>query len=161
MVDDATTEFVQELSALIERFKGTVWREAFKAGGEAMRDSILRAAQDPITVNQPLEPLAAAGERAERLGTRAPRGAVGRAIDALLKEHPGISIQHMEKIISLHQPEIAQKSIGNEVRRMENIKYRRDHPGGYLWFLIDHSVDQEVGEPTSQASVPNIFNRKL
>src|ERR1700722_4294859 len=132
MADAETTEFVQQLTALIDRFKGAVWREAYKAGSDAMRDSILRAAQSPIPPSN--VPVTESPDNVTFSGAtqRAPRGSVGRAIDALLKEHPGLSIQHMEKIIALHQPEIAQKSIGNELRRMEGRKYKRHPEGGNL-----------------------------
>jgi hypothetical protein len=156
--NNTTKEFVEQFVALVDKFKGAIWNEAFKAGGEAMRDSILKAAQSPSpSVNEPPDAWSS-GLPILAAAMRAPRGSVGRAIDALLREHPGLSVGHMEKIFSEHHQEIAQKSIGNELRRMEGNKYKRDRPGGYRWFLIDQQVDQKVGEPTHESSASDIFN---
>jgi hypothetical protein len=158
MANDATDEFVQRFATLLEDFKVAIWREAFKAGGDAMRDTILRAAQAPIADVGILKPQTAAEERTDRVpGTRAPRGAVGRSIDLVLEVYPGSSIPDIEEMVARENKEIARKSVGNEIRRMEGKKYKRDRPNGYRWFLIDHNVNQEVGEPTPPASASDIF----
>jgi hypothetical protein len=157
MDNDATSEFVRQVVALIENFKGSIWSEAFKAGGDAMRDSILRAAQGPLAVTDVPKPTIAETNTDRVVGTRAPRGAVGRSIDLVLELYPGSSIPDIEEMVAHENKEIARKSVGNEVRRMEGKKYKRDRPGGYRWFLIDHNVNQEVGEPTPEASASDIF----
>lgn len=156
--DDAKLRFMHQVAALAETFAGEIWHDAFKAGGDAMRDSIIRAAQVPITSPQAHNPPQPVVEKVERApGARAPRGAVGRAIDAILKTKPGCSIPDLEELVWRENREIARKSVGNEVRRMEGTKYKRDRPGGYRWFLIDHPVDQEGGEPTPQASASDLL----
>jgi len=139
--------------------------EAFRSGGEQMRDSILRAAQSPSPTNRVVLAEFSSGgtsvSAAMSTIQRAPRGSVGRAIDTVLLEKPGLLVPQLEEAVLEVDPEIAKKSVGNELRRMEGNKYKRDRPGGYRWFLIDQQVDQEVGEPTEQSSAPSIFNRKL
>ena len=160
MDNDATSEFVQQFVALIEKFKGAIWSEAFKAGGDAMRDSVIRAAQDPLAAPEVPKPAMAETNTDRIVGTRAPRGAVGRSIDLVLELYPGSSIPDIEEMVWQENKEIARKSVGNEVRRMEGKKYKRDRPGGYRWFLIDHHVDQKVGEPTPETSISDIFDGK-
>ena len=47
----ASNELRNRLIELIDQLHDSVWAEAFKAGGDAMREAILRAAQapDPLT----------------------------------------------------------------------------------------------------------------
>jgi hypothetical protein len=137
--------------------------EAFRKGGEHMRDSILRAAQTPPSAPRigAAEGAAPGTSSATAIGIahRAPRGSVGKAIDTVLAERPGLMVPNLEEAILQIDSEIAKKSIGNELRRMEGNKYKRDRPGGYRWFLIDQQVDQKVGEPTPQTSASDIFQQ--
>ena len=139
--------------------------EAFRIGGEQMRDSIFRAAQSPVT---PAKFIAAEFSSSDvssatAVGAiqRAPRGSVGKAIDTVLSERPGLLVPQLEEAVLEVDPEIAKKSVGNELRRMEGTKYKRDRPSGYRWFLINQPVDQEGGESTLQPSTPPIFTGKL
>jgi hypothetical protein len=164
MADAATKEFVEQFVALMDKFKGAIWNEAFKAGGEAMRDSILRAAQSPVATATPgtsaLPPNSLSAVAAAAAIQRAPRGSVGKAIDTVLSEKPGMLVPELEEAVLQADPEIAKKSVGNELRRMEGNKYKRDRPRGYRWFLIDQPVDQEIGEPTPQTAASDIFHGK-
>jgi hypothetical protein len=110
--------------------------EAFRAGKEQMRGSILRAAQSPSSTNRVLAAITI---------QRVPRGSVEKAIDAVLVDRPGLLVPQIEEAVFLLDPEIAKKSVGNRLRIMEGNKYKRDRPGGYRWFLIDQQVDQGVG----------------
>jgi hypothetical protein len=69
MTSHASDELRSRLIELIDQLHISVWAEAFKAGGEAMREAILRAAQapDPITAEPPTpEPPSPAPEPAPR-----------------------------------------------------------------------------------------------
>lgn len=81
---------------------------------------------------------------------RAPRGSVGTALEIVLKAKPGSAITEIEAEAVRLNPEISTKSVGNELRRMEGKKYRRDRPGGYQWFLIEDREDE--GSPTATGS---------
>ena len=55
MISHASNELRSRLIELIDQLHMSVWAEAFKAGGEAMREAILRAAQapDPLAAEPP------------------------------------------------------------------------------------------------------------
>lgn len=158
-------EFKAKLLALLEeqeRRHKVELEEAFRKGGEHMRDSILRAAQSPVPTPKVVaaEFRSTSTSSAQMVGVahRAPRGSVGKAIDTVLAEHHGLMVPQLEEAVLQIDAEIAKKSIGNELRRMEGTKYKRDRPGGYRWFLIDQQVDQEGGEPTPQTSASELLS---
>ena len=172
MTEDASTIFSRKLAALIEEFKATVWREAFQAGGEAMRESIMRAAQTPVMpmgspildakrVTSDANHLSLNTASREPIGPvkRAPRGSVGRALESVIGKYPGLAVTEIEERVLQLDREIARKSIGNELRRLEGKRYKRDRPGGYRWFLIDQAVGQEVGEPALTTPASDKSNR--
>jgi hypothetical protein len=79
MTSHASNELRSRLIELIDQLHNSVWTEAFKAGSEAMREAILRAAQapDPVMATPPIpESLTPMPEREP--GVRAPRESVGR-----------------------------------------------------------------------------------
>lgn len=134
---------------------------AFSAGGEAMRQSILRAAQGPVSSPQ-------VGDNAlQRIPDphnpsgfvtvtpaprRAPRGSVATAIDNVLTVQPGLSITEIETEVAKLNPEISNKSVGNELRRMERKKYIRDRAGGYRWFLMGSQGNGNALQATEHPS---------
>jgi hypothetical protein len=73
------SELRSRLIELIDQLHISVWAEAFKAGGEAMREAVVRAAQapDPLTAEPPTRespsPMPEPEPRAQ-----APRESVGR-----------------------------------------------------------------------------------
>jgi hypothetical protein len=74
-----SSELRSRLIELIDQLHMSVWAEAFKAGGEAKREAILRAAQapDPLTAEPPT--LESPSPMAEpEPGARAPSESVGR-----------------------------------------------------------------------------------
>jgi hypothetical protein len=148
-------DFKARVLALLEeweRHHKTQLDDAFRKGGEQMRDLILRAAQSPTMTTQAAAPDPV--DKVSMAGTaqRAPRGSVGRAIDAVLSEKPGLLVPQLEEAVLEADPEVARKSVGNHLRHLEGTKYKRDRPGGYRWFLIHQQVDQVAGEPTPQPS---------
>ena len=67
---------------------------------------------------------------------RVARGLVQATVEAVIAQHPGLSISEIEKLVLEKEPAISQKSVGNELRRGETAgKYKRDRPGGYSWYL--------------------------
>jgi hypothetical protein len=174
MMTDPSREIRDQLIEFVDKLVASAWAAGFKAGGEAMRDSILRAvhtpappSQSPVSLAPPYPapppqapvspaPVSPAGETSPGhsgtpAGPRAPRGSVGRTIDGLLADRPeGILISELEKVASAAEG-IAIKSVGNELRRYEGKKYRRDRPGGHRWFLIGTS-DQKGGATGAGAS---------
>ena len=81
MISHASNELRSRLIELIDQLHMSVWAEAFKAGGEAMREVILRAAQapDPLTAEPPTpEPSSPAPEPEPEPGAHAPRESMGR-----------------------------------------------------------------------------------
>jgi hypothetical protein len=153
-------EFRAKLLALLEEHEQrhkTELEEAFRRGGEHMRDSIFRAAQSPMPPAK-LAPIESPDSVAMvGIIQRAARGSVGSAIDAVLAEQPGLLVPQIEEAVLLVDPGIAKKSVGNKLRSMEGKRYKRDRPGGYRWFLIDQMVDREVGEPTPQAPASDLL----
>ena len=80
----------------------------------------------------------------KRIASRAPRGLVRRAVEEALTAEPGLSIVEIEERVVGKHPEIAKKSVGNQLRHFENDLYRRE--GKYNWFLM--------GEPQKETARP-------
>jgi hypothetical protein len=140
-----------ELQQLIAEAVAEFGRRRYDAGLAAMRESILRAAQAPA----PAPPAKIVLDLNKPPKERAPRGAVAAAVEALLKDIPdGALVTELEAQAAVRFPDIATKSIGNELRRGEDRRYRRDRPGGYRWFLIADG-DQESPGPDAQSSDPD------
>jgi len=57
MTSHVSNKLRNRLIALIDELHDSVWAEAFKAGRDAMREAILRAAQAPDPLRQSLPPL--------------------------------------------------------------------------------------------------------
>ncbi len=66
------------------------------------------------------------------VGRRAPRGLVPRVVEQMLSDHPGKIIAEYEQMKDNYDSRISEKSIGNELRRHEGRKYRRNEDGE--WF---------------------------
>ncbi len=89
--------------------------------------------------------------------SRARRGLVGATIAKALKANPGLTVGEYEQLVSRLEPEISTKSVGNELRRGERDgRYKRDRPGGYLWYLAEsdetEAEGQSSGEPSASSS---------
>lgn len=75
---------------------------------------------------------------------KARRGIVGPTVDAVLKEHPGLTIADYEGLVVQREPEISIKTVGNHLRAGEREgKYRRDKPGGYQWYFVEEENETE------------------
>lgn len=84
---------------------------------------------------------------------RVRRGLVQETLIRIMAEKPGLAITDYEKLVAEVEPEISYKSIGNELRRYEGSKYKRDREGGNRWFPIDYQFE-EAGDaqPSGPAS---------
>jgi hypothetical protein len=145
------------LNDILSRLKGLVedaFQRGYKQGAADMRESIMRAASvGPESVSQPAPARTVSAAHKPtvdmRYSDRAPRGLVGKLIDKVLVEHPGLPIFRIEKRVIAMDERVAVKSIGNELRRLKGKKYRQD---GRIWFLIDQSVEKGSAEAASNDS---------
>lgn len=80
---------------------------------------------------------------------KAPKGAVGAAVSEILRAYPGSSITAIEEVCAVEAPEVASRSIGNELRRLEGKKYRRE---GRNWFLISEPETETAEGALESAS---------
>jgi hypothetical protein len=150
---------LQQIINLIRRFGD----RRFAEGREAARQTLFNALQFAMTERPDTATFLGSAAVYEPPGTaganpgsesvkRAPRGSVGKAVDSVLADRPGMLTPEIEERVLQNDPEIARKSVGNELRRLEGKKYKRDRPGGHRWFLIDQPVGQKGGEPTPHPS---------
>lgn len=150
---------MKELDAVIEALKAQLeaaYQRGFAAGAEEMRSRILQVAQVPQVESRGRSALAdmyahPSPNQTPNLGDilgemnakRAPRGSVGRMINRILAEHPeGLLIAEVEGLAPRYDADVAIKSIGNELRRFEGERYRRDERG--KWFLISGNAEKET-----------------
>lgn len=146
-------QLIVELRAEIE----AAYQRGFVAGAADMRDRIFNAAQSPVA---PQPDDGATGRKTFIFyggGTsivRAPRGAVGRMLDRILKDKPGLTVTEIEALAGDYDKDVAIKSIGNELRRAEGKKYRRDERNN--WFLID-GVTVETETP-AESPAGDVFS---
>ena len=130
----ASNELRNRLIELIDQLHDSVWAEAFKAGGDAMREAILRAAQapDPLTAEPAAPQLPLPTPERE---VRAPRESAGR-IDEHRSELRRLGLKHSASAPSamevLAAPSEAstgfalQREIIAEIARQ---KAQQKHPG--------------------------------
>lgn len=79
-----------------------------------------------------------------RVASRAPRGLVRAAVAEALADAPGLSISDIEDRVVATHPEVARKSVGNQLRGFEGDLYRRE--GKYKWFLIEEPEPNPAGK---------------
>jgi len=167
IMTDMTTKTDDELRALIMAAIEELGSRRFNEGGAAMREAILRATQHPLemmmahtggmaNLAKSIVGSASTVTVEESTKARAPRGSVGKAIDPLLRANPGMLVPDLEAEVKRRHPEIHPKSIGNELRRFEGGKYKRDREGGYRWFLID---DQDGGQTGAEAPAADMQHK--
>lgn len=91
------------------------------------------------------------------VGKRAPRGLVGDVMAKMLTDHPGKSIADYEAMLEDYDDRVAIKSIGNELRRLEDEVYSRDDRGG--WHLISNKETAD-SQANDESAVSDPTNRK-
>ena len=148
MTDDELQAFI---SAAVQEFG----RRRYDAGRAAMRESILRAAGEPVApaaapkayvLNAEPGSFQIKGSDATLTRIRAPRGSVGKALEIMMTERPGRTANQYEEEAAKRFPDIAAKSIGNELRRLSEIRYRRIGPG---WVLIKDGGQTGAAAPAA------------
>lgn len=122
-------ELLKPLRAPMKDVLERAYRAGFEAGGNAMRENILRAVNNPFQAEAPPVP-----PPTDSAAVRAPRGAVGAAVESILRDHPLLRITDIEDVAANEFPLVATKSLGNELRRGEGKKYKRDDEG--RWSLL-------------------------
>jgi hypothetical protein len=68
------------------------------------------------------------------VGKRAPKGLLTSVLSQALRDNPGATAQELEQRLPSYDARVSPKSVGNELRRGENERYRRS---GGLWYLIE------------------------
>ncbi len=85
---------------------------------------------------------------------RAQRGAVGRIVDQMLRDHPGSTITELEQMKDRYDASVAVKSIGNQLRLRQGWKYRKDENN--RWFHIRSDAEMETaGAPSKEQPAVN------
>lgn len=97
---------------------------------------------------------------------RAPRGLVPKIVGQMLTERPGNIIAEYEQMKDDFEfgSRISEKSVGNELRRYEGTKYRRDDVGGW-WPIVEikEAADTATNDKSATSAHSNqggpIWNR--
>ena len=127
---------------------------------QGVRDGIQRivaAASAPIMENdgrtgqQNAASTVNIGDKAEaEVIRRAPRGLVPKVVGQMLADSPGKIIAEYEQMVGDYDSRVSEKSVGNELRRHEGKKYRRDDSGG--WFPVSGNKEAEDAADNEQSS---------
>jgi hypothetical protein len=133
-----------ELEAILDQMRPIILAAlagARKAGADEARAAIIKAATgfEPIALAEREPPFVRApnGEAPLRnaAGQRSPRGLLTRALESALTVKPGSTTSDIEQHAAMYDSRIARKSVGNELRRQNGTRYRRDAEGG--WHLME------------------------
>jgi len=124
-VDDLVNDVTRDVKLAYAR--------GFQAGGLKMRETILSAADD---LKAPTHDEIARDIR--HYGQRSSWGSVVSAMQSILAEEPNLTVPEIERRGATQFPDINIRSFGNQLRRYEGKKYRRD-PATDRWSLIEAS----------------------
>jgi hypothetical protein len=141
------------VSEMIEMAMRAAYEQGIQEGIRRIVSAAQGAIQPQETDAKETVPVLAsrASEVMDEFAKRAPRGLVQTTIAKVIVESPGLSITDYEGMVLALEPEVSAKSIGNELRRGEGTKYKRDRPNGNRWFPIDY---QDEGASGSLPNVP-------
>lgn len=117
-------------------------RDAYHAGWQDARAAILSAAALPP--GPPAEPQTGMSDNLQfrqRAGRRAPKGLLTSVLTKVIADHPGSTVQELERLMPSYDDRVSPKSVGNELRRGEGERYVRD---GTLWYLPSHPEGEAV-----------------
>lgn len=154
------TKYLSEygVSAVLEMVVSAAYEQGVNDGIAR----VLQAAQSAVAphVNSPTKPpqtanVADAGDSAEPSTKRVPRGLVQSVLSDTLAANPGLSISDYERLVLSAEPEISVKSVGNDLRRGEGTRYKRDRPGGTKWYLFYQEIEEAVSR--TAAAAPSMF----
>lgn len=168
---EALKRRASSISEGLSKLVHDAYEAGFTDGGLAMREHILQRANEPVAIRAGQVRLSGSvavhtrlsgaldvrdhdavvpenftrlSPHQNRVASRAPRGLVREAIERALRLEPGLSIAELEKRVAISNPEIARKTVGNQLRGFEGDLYRRE--GKYKWFLM--------GEPQKETASP-------
>jgi hypothetical protein len=126
-----------------------ILKAAYEKGVQDGIDRIVQAARGPQAahdVRVPDEKLTK--EAIRRVSVkRAPRGTVPKIMAAMLRDFPGKTIADYEQLLHRYDGQVSEKSVGNELRRHEGQKYRRNANGE--WFPITGNKEAGDGSQTN------------
>lgn len=139
-------------------------KAAYDQGVQDGIQRIVAAATAPInendvrTVGDATPAAPATNSRQQRVvARRAPRGLVPTIVGRMLDEYPGKIIAEYEQMVGAYDSRVSDKSIGNELRRHEGKKYRRDENGG--WFPMSGNKEAEDAATNEQSSASDQSNQ--
>jgi hypothetical protein len=130
--------------AQFEALLKVAYERGYEKGVQDGIDRLAQLARGPQAANDvrvPDEKLTAVAIR-RVVEKRAPRGLVPKVVAAMLRDNPGMTITDYEQMLYRYDGQVSAKSIGNELRRHEGRKYRRNESGE--WFPM--SGNKEAGE---------------
>lgn len=139
-------------------------KAAYEQGVEDARKAIWAAAGSPLITGKQAPTSLIGGatvhvEEGERKTVRkARRGTVPKVLGRMMTEHPGKTIVEYEEMTPQYDDQISVKSVGNELRRMEGKRYRRNDDGE--WFLMPGNKEA-AGTATNEtpAASDNVSQR--
>ncbi|WP_293677565.1 hypothetical protein [uncultured Phenylobacterium sp.] len=160
---------IDDLLAAIKARADVAFGEGYEAGFQAGHDAAVKMFQQAAatlvaTIKLPdtpklayTSPLGAVGAAAaqgmrealagrSKAEARAPRGLVAEAIREVLTEAPGLRVIEVVERVAAKHPEIAAKSVGNQMRRGERDGvYERI--GKYKWYLKGQAPGESSERP--------------
>jgi hypothetical protein len=125
------SDTVDDLVSEVTRAVKLAYARGFHSGGAAMRSTILQAADD---LNIPTHDEIAASIR--HYGQRSSWGSVVAAMREILTKEPNLTVHEIEERGRALYPDINIRSYGNQLRRYEGTKYKRDEATD-RWSLIE------------------------
>ncbi len=143
------TQYSKGLIAGIEQ----LLKAAYDQGVQDGIERIVAAARAPIGENdggtsaQQSTSLQVGDDVKAEVVRRAPRGLVPKVVARMLEDHPGKVIVEYEQMIDNYDSRVSEKSIGNELRRHEGKKYRRNEEGE--WFPMSGNKEA-AGSATNE-----------
>ncbi len=130
----ATREDITDLTDMVSDAIERAFARGVEVGGNRMRAKIMEVASGDG--NKVQFPWTQSTEKtAKKVAKRARKGAVGVLLKRILTNHPGLKIVEIETAAKTMDATLAVKSLGNELRRLEGEKYKRDVQD--RWFLMD------------------------
>jgi hypothetical protein len=159
MTDDAEQQLGVAVRDAVRPLIEKAFREGFRAGIDMVRGTTERAFETALrSGEQALRSAAIHRDQLEantdsrprrRKRHRAASGTLRTLVEMILTDQPGQRVAEVQIAAVGIDSTIAPTSVGNELRRNENTRYRRE---GKRWFLIG---DKQQGSGLAPATVPD------
>jgi 3,4-dihydroxy-2-butanone 4-phosphate synthase len=136
-----------ELLRRLEAFAREIYEAGRRDGSAEMRAALLKlVGADPAAVARATAPPTNVRDDEAAEATRAPRGALERAVKQALTERQGQTEQELVEAVAVIDPQVSPRSIGGQLRRFRDTRYRQE---GRRWFLMaDEPGDQAKAGPS-------------